>query len=728
MSAIIFVRSNDDNDFTAEQLSLLHKFSDQARVWAFLLLREAGLIQSPGKWQAYRENWLKAKEDLIALNSAFAEAVIKALQAGYQAGTPTKDITLPPAKTYLPHATPQDLEAADNQAKKVRGLFSDLYPSKQEVGFNGPFMTPEEQNIVLTNPEASGLDPSKMGFEGPMPPYDLAVGFAINQKVVDPRTGARAAKTPSGPNQVAEDFASAVLTRAIQHFNPHRTEDTGAGYEGEPATFGTYLYRAMINERNSRTTSYDKGKGAELSLSQPSAGETPQTLEETVADQAKESDINFEDYLPKLRKWVDSKVSSKFPQESADRLYNIYEKLFLEGERLTDITRDLQIGTVDRPREKEIPLMRSLGIDVSSLPENVTTSVTEDRIRRQHLWVDFFKNLRDKIKSLESEPQSPEQSQTLKKLKDLLQKASSELDKLGRSNVARTHNLFWGHPRAATSHKSPYLTQFLMQFPEWQHILENARAKVKRSTLETFLTSIAKLRVEGSLNYYLLRNKIQQKLSETSSQLFSVYTYLYENDFTNPDTARIMSLSPSRITGLKKKITATLLDLPEIRDILDEAEEGTVSALRRFIYKEGDMVKVTSIDEIGTISEINEQWYKVHLHNGNDVLTIKDDIQKYCTLIDSTHTVLRHYFDREVVTPQCYLSLIAGQSPKLAILELRPLSPTKTSARLHIDNDLIDLTEITEQYPDNLISILKGHIGDAPLETPFTSLFEVIEA
>lgn len=725
--SIIFIKSNDDKDLTAEQLELLHRYSDQARVWAFLLLKEAGILRSPEEWQEVRQKWISTKDQLKSINNSYADAVLKALQTDFQSGKS-------PAQTILPDPTsffkePSEVEAAQKVAEEEKKLFADLYPSKEEVKFRGPFMTSDEMKEVLLNPEAAGLDPEKMSFEGPMPPQDLAVGFAINQKVVDPHTGARAEKTDKGANNVAEDFASAVLSRALQQYNPHLTEDTGAGFEGQPASFGTYLYRAMVNERNSRTTSYNQGKGADVSLSQPSSEDFSQTLEESVADDAKEKSIDFEEYLPKLREWLDSKVSSKFTQAAADRLYAIYEKLFLKGERLTDITRDLQIGNVDRPREKEIPLMQSLGIDISSLPEKAPESVTEDRIQRQHLWVDFFKDLRDKISMLERKPEkTPEESQQLGSLKDLLKKASDGLDKLGRPNVARTHNLFWGHPRAATTHKSPYLTQFLYQFPEWQEILDKARARVKKSTLEDFLRAIPKLRVEGGLNYGLLRNKIQQKLESVNKQLFAVYSYLYEKDFSNPDTSRVTKLSPPRITGIKNKIIATLLELPEIQNIFEDTEEETVSPLRRLLYKEGDTVKVNSINEVGSISEISDSWYKVHLNNGNDVLTLKADIQKHCTLIASAQDVLKHYFDREAIVPQCYLSLIASETPKLAILELRPISEDKTSVRLHIDNNLVDITEISEKYPDNLISILKGYIGvNAKLDTPFTSLFEEIE-
>jgi hypothetical protein len=251
----------------------------------------------------------------------------------------------------------------------------------------------------------------------------------------------------------------------------------------------------------------------------------------------------------------------------------------------------------------------------------------------------------------------------------------------------------------------------------------------KKTALEEFLTCISTLRKEGGLNYNLLRNKIEQKLSEVNPQLFVVYTYLYEDTFSNPDTARLMRLSPPRITGLKKKIVATLLDLPEIQNFFQEDETGSISPLRRFIYNEGDIVKVMSINEIGIItSSLSDEWYDIHLNNGNDVLTIKEDIQKYCTLVDSANNVLSHYYNRSVLSPQCYLSFVGGNNPQLVILELRPSDELKTTARLHINNSLVDITEITEKLPDNLLSILKGHIGaSASLDTPFTSLFEEVE-
>ena len=51
MSATIYVKSTGD-DFNFEELEFIHRFSDQARVWAYLLYKEAGLIQSYDEWMA----------------------------------------------------------------------------------------------------------------------------------------------------------------------------------------------------------------------------------------------------------------------------------------------------------------------------------------------------------------------------------------------------------------------------------------------------------------------------------------------------------------------------------------------------------------------------------------------------------------------------------------------------------------------------------------------------
>ena len=410
-------------------------------------------------------------------------------------------------------------------------------------------------------------------------------------------------------------------------------------------------------------------------------------------------------------------------------MLDIYKRIFVDGQRMSEVATDLGL-IVDRPRAKEMALMKQLGIDISSLPSTIPPekSVIQDREDRQRIFTNFFATLINKIEDLRKQEKTPDVVKELASAQEKLKHAKEKLAQLTTPNVGRIHNLLRGDPRKGME-KAPAIIPMLKELsPEVREIAEEAAQLKKKQALEDFLVSISSLRAEGSLNYNLLRNKIQQKLSKENPQLFMVYTYLYESDFSNPDTARLMKLSPPRITGLKKKIISTLLDLPEVQSFLHESEYDSISPLRRFIFNEGDAVRVSSINEIGNIETSSELWYKIRLRNGNEVYTIKEDIQKYNTLVDSTRNVLAHYFSREVVTPQCYLSFIASPRPQLVILELRPANEINTTARLHINNNLIEITEFTETYPDNLISIIKGHLGSvATLDTPFTPLFEEVE-
>ncbi len=760
MSATIYVRNSGDDDLTPDQLELLHRYSDQARVWAYLLLKEAGLIGSTEEWRQRREEWISLKNKLQSLNAAYADAVNKALQQQYREKKVSAETVLPSAKDFLPpESTPEQLSEATKLAETIKQHFVDLYPSRIEVGWSGPFLTPDEQGEMLRAPdpeseeaidkwkEVTGLDPAKwsgggMGV-GQSPVLDLARGFAIKKgkEVIDPETGRSAYNTESGDidEDVVNDFAMDVVMRAIKSYNPFKAEDTqtgSAGHEGERASLGTYLYQAMMNEIKSRKDKFARradparGGGIPYSLTQPLGGEESLTLEETIAEKGRaEENIDWEALLEPLRERLYERVQkpgSKFTPDSAERMIDIFKRIFVDRQRMSSVARSLGL-TVDRPRAKEIAVMKTLGIDVSSLPKTVPPdrSVTQDREDRQRLWVNFFATLLKDIAELRKQEQTPEVAAKLKSLLEKQSKAKQALDALTQPNVGRIHNLFWGDPRSATAPAiMPILTQVS---PEVAKLVEETSRLRKKQSLEDFLMSIPRLRKEGGLNYTLLRNKIEKRLSRENPQLFKVYTYLYESDYSNPDTARIMKLSPSRITGLKQKVVSTLLDLPEITDFLRERDVCD-SPLRRFMFSEGDAVKVLSINETGTILSTYSQWFKIKLDNGNEVLTIKEDLRKHSTLVDSTLNVLSHYFNRDILTPQCYLSFVSNPA-KLIILELRPSSEVSTSARLHINNNLVEITEFTEKYPDNLVSILKGHIGtNSTLDTPFTSLFEEVES
>ncbi len=264
---------------------------------------------------------------------------------------------------------------------------------------------------------------------------------------------------------------------------------------------------------------------------------------------------------------------------------------------------------------------------------------------------------------------------------------------------------------------SPELSDALNKF------LESGGEKEVETELESLLKTLSNLN-NNSIDYNLLRNKIQQKLN---SQLFTVYTHLYEEGHSNPETARRMKLSPPRVTGLKKKIIATLIKLPEIQDIFEQVDgSSSISSLRRFLYRVGDKVKVTSIDKVGTIENFREDFFKIALDNGNTVLTSKSDLQKHSTLIDSAQKLLSDYFSSPVLMKQCYLSLVSSETkdPALVIVELHPASETTVTARLYVNDDLVDLVSISEANTNNLISILKGHLGiDCVLNPPFTGVF-----
>lgn len=727
MSSVIYI-SNSGDDFTPEQLELLHKYTDQARVWAHLFYKEAGFYPQPYKtteeWREARGQWLAAKEKLKQLDPAYHNYIISTdprdpgiliepyiltqKDKKYDRVFDAADVDSPKFPTeqfghswarplmsyeqwlekHPTDRTPEQIKEVNDLTGQIHELLGRLYSRGTHIRTQAPRTTTEEQTSLLVDPQTGEefqeylkntwkydytKAPRSESASLPTALHQMAAGFAASRQLPDP-----------------ESFAQDVISRALMTYNPYYTEDTGTGRPAEfcntcgeftqdsteshvdheltqkprKARFGTYLYRAMQNAFNSIKKKHVK----EVSLSEgKGADDEGTTLEEKLSDTLEEKnkadEVDFSD--PDLLLELDKYLEDKLEDPASK----------YTPESATRLKKIYQMFFVENMSYSDIA--RSLGLGKKA------------------------------------------------------------------PNAQAIQKFITGyHPSSNPSISTqvgPHLFEFLRILPEedfpavhkfvekWDKATKEKKEKRKKAILEDFLTSISQLRKEGTLNYNLLRNKIQQRLSSESPQLFTVYTYLYESDYSNPDTAKIMRLSPPRITGLKKKIVASLLELPEIDSILSEAEDAGVSPLRRLIYAKGDTVKVLSINETGTLVSINEEWYEVQLDNGNDVLTVKDDLQKHCTLIDSAQSVLNHYFNREVVTPQCYLSLISSASPKLIILELRPVSAEKTSARLHINNNLMDVTEITEQYPDNLVSILKGHIGvDAQVDTPFTALFEEV--
>ena len=101
-SAVIYINDADNSgDLPADQLALLHKFSDQAHVWAYLLLKEAGLIGSSDEWHQKRQDWVAAKEELKAANSGYADTVNKVLQDAYTQQTDLTELSSAAADSVL---------------------------------------------------------------------------------------------------------------------------------------------------------------------------------------------------------------------------------------------------------------------------------------------------------------------------------------------------------------------------------------------------------------------------------------------------------------------------------------------------------------------------------------------------------------------------------------------------------------------------------------------------
>jgi len=499
-----------------------------------------------------------------------------------------------------------------------------------------------------------------------------------------------------------------------------------------PAKFGTYLFSVVQNAINDYFNKRNKQLQKERPVEETVAGDEDdgRTREETLAAKEPKPGIPWDEYLPLFKKWLEAK-GTLTPDQIANRL-DIFKRMFINHERLSEVAAEL--GYKSYLRTLDMSALKSAGVDTSSLAEpklangetNLNFNKTQDKIDRAKLWDAFIDVLGKKAAASQGEERQ--------KLVDRLAAVKELRANAWTPNAALISNIFWHdqHPSAKNKtpeqlERVPSIDNFLKSHDDLRHLVVDMESN-SQMALEDFLSSISTLRKEGGLNYELLRNKIQQKLEkEGGEQLFVVYTHLYELAHSNPDTARLMKLSPPRITGLKKKIVASLLELPEISSIFTQG--NSTSPMGRFIYKVGDAVRVESINELGVIQNVGAKWFNIQLDNGNEVLTVKSDISKHCTLIESTFNALSHYFNREVITPQCYLSLVAGASSKLVILELRPASEVKTTARLHVNNNLIDITEISEEFPDNLISIVKGHLGaSATLDTPFTSLFTEYEA
>jgi len=517
--------------------------------------------------------------------------------------------------------------------------------------------------------------------------------------------------TPSRTTSPKNDqFAMDMLLQAIQHFDPER-------FPGVP--FSAFLQKVMKNEAATLGNMFARhhrlhGRTFEsIHDVVPGAGEgDSRSLEEVL--QAEEPPISIlEENKDKVKEKLEKLVPrppAKGQPEYGNLLWKIFEDRFITGKDLAEIANELGFVTADTAAEAAI--LKDEGIIIpgyEGIPLEKLLHVPE---YTQVLW----KLFNDKIDKELADPNVSEEE------KDNLKKKKTEFEEKRK-----------GSKQPMTNRVREYITgpikEVIYSIPDlkdWaDSYSEEFEEKSKESALETFLESISKLQ-KDEINYNLLRNKIQQKLTSINAQLFTVYSHLYEEGLTNPETAKTMKLSPPRITGLKKRVVAALVSLPEIREVIGTNGSSSISSLRRHLYWEGDRVKLNSINKIGTIvGERAEDIFDINLDNGNKVITFKDDLEHYSTLEESVHNLISHYFGETVIAHQCYLSLITSSDGlKLVVVDLKPSSERIVTARLYINDTMVDLTNITVDNHNNLVAILKGHLGDiVDIDPPFTSLF-----
>lgn len=244
--------------------------------------------------------------------------------------------------------------------------------------------------------------------------------------------------------------------------------------------------------------------------------------------------------------------------------------------------------------------------------------------------------------------------------------------------------------------------------------------------LEQLLEGVEQLRLQDDPAYNILRSKLREKLKEIdpTERLFRIYRLLVEEGLSNPQVAAAENLSPSRITGLQKKIENVLLQFPEIKEALEVKEQrsslqitdgsSSTSILRRFIFRVGDRVRVRSIEKVGIITSVYQGGiYDIQLeHNSNFTRTIREDVEKYSTIVESANKVLSHFFNARIRVPQCYAArFFKGEKPDIAILELRPTSEESVVAKLYIGNNLVGASEVSRNKSGELILLLKSYIG-----------------
>jgi DNA-binding CsgD family transcriptional regulator len=249
--------------------------------------------------------------------------------------------------------------------------------------------------------------------------------------------------------------------------------------------------------------------------------------------------------------------------------------------------------------------------------------------------------------------------------------------------------------------------------------------------LEQLLEGVEQLRAQDDPAYNILRSQLKDLLNQadSSGRLFRIYRMLVEEGLSNPQVASAENLSPSRVTGLVKKIQEVLKNHTDIKELLengDTSAENKTSAIRRFIFREGDHVNVVSIDKSGIIIKaFKGNVFEVRLdYNNNITRTSRHDLEKYSTVTDSVIKASKHFFGLSIRTPRCYAARVNNNGLSvIAVLEFRPTSETTTLASLYMGNIIAGSVEISENTLTNLIDLVKVKMGvDSKLDPEFLSL------
>jgi len=728
MSATIYLKSSGDDPLSSEQAELYFKYHDQALVWSRTIFKEAARYKTEKDFVKLTEEEIAQRGEVLAEGKKRLEELKgkkeKGLSEEELRNTEKEIILLETNIRNLEYLIKHDIRFKPIQ-KKI-DEWGNVVEVKEVPAFDVP--TDEEMKIFTDPTPFGGGKQNWMEYARSLAKNKFFVSedpkgiLDVQETYIDPDT-----KQPMIPSEkmrktfspLYDEFANECLLRAIRTYDPARG-----------AQFRTHLWNVMRNAASTTRKKWLKHheKMQEgVSISEPLGGEDgdesitreeilPESLGkepgliDVLLSHEEEMKKKFTS-LPEPRPGKEGKMPSSQPAYG-NALFSILMD-YVQGFSLEDIAKDLGYTSIDLSKEEE--LMKELGIAPSEAFKGEPGANMLIRKQREMEWKKFFKGIDDKL----ADPSiSQDEKDNLEEKKETAERRRQEV---------------------ATA--TPYLNRVrdflriiektLREIPEIEELIDEGLLPFEReSAIENLLETVSEIKKTAEVHYSLLKEKIQQKLSEVNPQLFVVYTNLYDIGLSNPETARTMKLSPPRITGLKKKIIATLSKLPEIQNIIEETNgSSSTSSLRRFLYWEGDRVKISSINKIGTIIRVSGKSFEIKIDSDITIFTTKNDLQRYSTLEESTLSMIKDYFKHKVLATQCYLSLVSSkeQSPKLVIVELRPSSEKDISARLYVNSELVDLANIKEDNYKNLIAILKGHLGvDVELDPPFTSLFEEI--